>query len=205
MSMEEIDNNSFTLGSCQYDDIADTVGEHYLKVLELKDVEAFIDYIKTNFDIDIIYNEIDQDTIYDSIKVCLIESLVDIHDLDLLVSMSDESYDEKDIATEILNLYKIGKLDQNIQDFIAKNPDCDKEELKVVMEVIYDILKATTISELIISCMDSCWDLWGCVRTFSGFAGISYGELEDSRLDILFLIWKFKIENPFEVFYGFST
>ena len=145
--IDEINKNPFRLGSCQYDNIADTVGEHYLKVLELKDSNNFIDYIKTNFsDVnDIEYNEIDQDTIFESIKICLIESFVDIYNLDLLVDMTDESYEYEDIATEILNLHKLGKLDQIVQDFIVKNPDCDKEELNEVIESINDILKATTI------------------------------------------------------------
>ena len=204
--MEELYTNPFRLGSCQYDDIADIVGEHYLKVLELKDFEEFKLYAENNFTLinELKYNEVDNKTIFDAIKLNLIESYVGYDELDIVLNMKDEEYE--DVAIEIIKLHNDGLLLTKFGEFVAEDPDWD-DILKDALERINSIMAAETMQELIIEWSNTGCDLWGCAGIASAYAGFECNEQLDefAGLNILFLIWRFKIENPFEVFDGFST
>lgn len=179
-------------GSCQYDGIAEIVSEHYTKVLDLKTVNEVEDYLKINLKLSKISIEnMEVEEILKVSKNYLIESILELYDIPLDVSESIEMYHEG-----------------TLKDYVNEDDDEINEE---AFDQIESIIKSETFENLIIQTRDAAWDLWGCLRTFSILLKfdcvVKIDEDEDIKLaaGALYIIWKFKIENPEVVFDGFST
>lgn len=173
------------LGSCQYDNIGEVVSHHIeniKKCLNLEDVKVYLsDNLKFT---SITINEIPNEDIISQCRNRLIESDLAVFDIEFSVD-------------EVTKMYIDGILNT------IENEDED------AIKQLEEAFKCKTIDDVIIQCKNDGWDLWGCLGTFAIHADIVCRHMESEDIELaatmLYLIWKFKIEDPESVFAGFAT
>lgn len=189
-----------SFGSCQYDDIYSIVKRNIKNVLGENKYANFQDLANTEVQLDFCPES--------GLEVAKIEILK--INLEITCSRIIEQINLDSIILNNAPELVLGIFQTEL--FKMKSTNISDDEIDAINEIlsfVERIIKVTTISELIIYIKDSAWDLWGCVRTVTPFFGLNLIDDGDEDTEIaygiLYLIWKYDIEDWDEVFSRFST
>lgn len=203
---------SYGFGSCQYDDDYKRVLQNAHIVLDIPNNEEGLERIKhilsLNYDNEIIidsetFNESLGEKIIPLIKKSLFEMKIEWLSDDLIIECSDEIV--KISGLECLTIdEKIIKLINFLEKIDIEDIE---DDIKNEIESLILIQNLSKIEEAVDYLRDSGWDLWGASNLFAGMSGLNINASFDevTSENILFLIWKYKIQDWEETFTGFST
>lgn len=174
------------LGSRQYSGISFIASPHIKKIKKCSSIEEFKSYIKDNLDTIIEIDDLSKEELFVKYKDCLYEDIIERYDLEISIDELKSS-----IENNTINQIEIG----------------DEDEVEDILERIPIVFELESAEDAILYTNDNCWDLWGCLDTFTFNLIWKDGFEDDTKyaIEMLYLIWKFNIKNPEKIFTGFAT
>lgn len=183
-------------GSCQYGNVFDITKKNINKVLGKNKVDDFSKVIKIKF-------KFCPEIGFDEAKIKILKLNLEICNTELLEKIGFDNILSSDQSNKSLMIINSKLQELEIQD---KNME---DNLNEIYKYIEPLIKVNSIQELIGYIKDSGWDLWGCIGTITPFFGLEISEdgSDDviAAYGILYLIWKYNIDNWDKIFKGFST
>jgi hypothetical protein len=195
-----------SFGSCQYDDIYYIVEKNIKKVLGKNKVDDFSKVIKIGF-------EFCPEISLEEAKIEILKMDLEIYNSEIMEKIDirdilESTQTDKILITIKSKLEELKNRDRNNEDVLEDGLEVGLgDDINEILEYIEPLIKVDTVSGFVNYISGECWDLWGCIRIITPFFGLKipeYGGVE-TAYGILYLIWKYDIDNWKDTFSGFAT